>query len=77
MRQLVPQRRVLDAVLEHERVAAGAEPVDARGDRQRAGVAVVAQPRADLFDAGADVRGVGEAAAREIDLVDVERPAGR
>ena len=51
------------------------QPVQAGGDGQRAGVAVVAQPGADLFDAGADVRRVGEAVARQVDLVDVQRAA--
>src|SRR3954470_13097047 len=58
--QFVPQRRVLDAVLEHERIPAGAQPVDARGHGDRARVAVVAQPGPDLFNPAADVRGVGE-----------------
>ena len=49
--------------------------MQARGDGHGAGVAVIAQPGADLLDAGADVRGVGEAASRQIDLIDVERPA--
>src|SRR5262245_53370311 len=44
-RQLVPQRRILDAVLEHERVTTRAEPVDARGYGERARVTVVAEPR--------------------------------
>src|SRR5688572_19688174 len=56
--QLVPQRRVLDAVLKHEGVPAGAQPVGARGDGDRAGVAVVAQAGTDLLDAGPDVRRV-------------------
>ena len=36
---------------------------------------MVAQPGADFFDAVADVGGVGEAVARKIDLIDVQRVA--
>src|SRR5262249_40050277 len=69
-----PQRRVFDAVLEQERVAAGAQPLGARRNGNRAGVTVVAQSAADLLDAVTDVRGVGNSAAGRIDLIDVERP---
>ena len=49
--QFMPQRRIFHAVLEQERVAAGAQPVQTgrRGDRAR--VAMIAQPRADLLHA--------------------------
>ena len=69
------KRRVFDAVLEQKRVAAGAQPVQAGGHGDGAGVAVVAQPRADLLHALLDVVGVGEAVAREIDLVHVKARA--
>eukprot|EP00913_Durusdinium_trenchii_P008989 g8455.t1 len=71
--QFVAQRKILDAVFKQKRVAAGRQPVQAGGDGQRAGVTVVAGACSDFFDAGANVGGVGEAAARQIDLVDVER----
>jgi hypothetical protein len=73
-RQIVTQRRILDAVLEQEGIAARAEPVQAGGDGDRTGIAVIAEPGPDLFDAGANVSRVGEAAPREIDLVDIESP---
>ena len=48
VRQFVAQRRVFDAIFKQEGIAAGAQPVNARRNRDRAGIAVVAQPRADL-----------------------------
>ena len=49
--QFVPQGKILDTILEQERVTTGAEPVQAGGDSQRARVGVVAQPGSDFFDA--------------------------
>ena len=72
MRQFVTQRRVIDAVLEDERILRRAEPVQARCHRHRAGVAVVTDACSDLFDAGTNVSGVGESVPSEVNLIDIE-----
>src|SRR5690348_2634896 len=71
----MPQRRIFHAVLEQKCAGARAEPVEAGGDGDGAGVAVVTEAGPDFFHAVADVEGVGEAVAGEVDLVDVEAAA--
>lgn len=61
--QIVAHRDVFDAVLEDEGVAAGAQPVEAGGDGDRACVTVVAESGTDLFNSLADVVGVSETVA--------------
>src|SRR5258706_3889028 len=73
--QLVAEGGVFDAVLEEEGPGVGAKPVQAGGDGDGAGVAVVAEAGPDFLHAVADVERVREAVAREIDLVDVEAAA--
>src|SRR5687767_1475856 len=73
-REIMPQRRVLDAILKQERVAASAQPVSTSGNGDRAGVTMIAQSPADLLDAVPDVRGVRQPAPGRIDLINVERP---
>ena len=76
-RHLVPQGGIFDAILEDECIAAREKPVQARGDGERACVTVIAEASADFFDALADVSGIGEAVAGQIDLIDVERAGVR
>jgi hypothetical protein len=59
----VPQRRILDAVLEEKCAAVGGEPVQTGRHGERACIAVIAEPRTDLLDALLDVHGVGETVA--------------
>src|SRR5262249_33801919 len=73
--QFVPQRRVLDAVLEHERIPACRKPVDARSHSQWTRIAVVAESRPDLFDAGANICGICKAATRNVYLIYIQRAA--
>src|SRR5262245_26851225 len=47
--------------------------MDAGGHGQRAGVAVITQPRADLFHPRADVCGIRKAVSRQVHLINVER----
>ena len=71
-RQFVPQWRIFHAIFKQECIATGGQPVQAGGSRQGAGVAMVAQPRPDLFDAGPDVTGIGGAGARQGDQVNIQ-----
>src|SRR6185503_5713432 len=72
-RQFMAHRRIIYAVLENERVAASAEPVQRRGHGNRAGVAMIAKPGIDFLDARADEGAVRKAATRRVHLIDVER----
>jgi hypothetical protein len=70
--ELMPHRRVIDAVLENERIPARAQPVEACGHGDGAGITMVAKARTNFLDARADVGRIGEPAARQVHLVDIE-----
>src|SRR5207249_366057 len=55
--------------------AARAEPVQAGGHSDGAGIAMITQSGANLFHTAANICRVGKTAARQIDLIDVEGPA--
>src|SRR5262249_44706448 len=67
------QGGILNTILEQKCVPAGAQPVQAGGRRDGAGVAVVAEPTADLLHSGANEGGVGETTAGEINLINIQR----
>src|SRR6185503_9147643 len=71
--EFIPHRRILDAVLEDERIAAGAKPVKARRHGDRTGVTMIAKARANFFDSHPNVRRVSETVPREVHLVNIER----
>ena len=71
VRQLMPKRRILHAILKHERIAASAQPMQARCRGYGTGIAMIAQPRANLLHAFSNVVPVCKAISREINLVHV------
>ena len=73
MRKFVSQWRILDAVFKKKGVAACAQPMQARGGGDWAGVAVVAQTATNFLDPLFDVVGVGESVASQINLIDIQR----
>src|SRR5881394_1110044 len=70
--QLVPHWRVIDTILEDERVAAGRQPMQAGGHRDGTSVTMVAEPGADFFHPRPDVRGIGESVPRNVHLINVQ-----
>ena len=68
LHQLVPERTLLNAVLEDGCGGAGRKPVQARRDRNRGLVAVVHDRAASILDPLPDSHAVGEAALAKIDL---------
>src|SRR5580765_6143991 len=70
--QLVPHWRVIDTILEDERVAAGGQPMQAGGHRDGTSVTMVAEPGADFFHPRPDVRGIGKSVPRNVHLINVQ-----
>ena len=63
VRKLMAHGRIIDAIFEQKRIPASGEPVQAGSYSHRAGVAMIAQPRADFLNSRTQIRAIGETAS--------------